>query len=1014
MKLPQIAIQNHRFTLILLLLFVISGVVSFFSMPKTEDPVVQPPGASVIVLYPGASPADVEELIVEPIEEVINELEDIEELNSEASDGLAVISVEFSAGSDSDEKYDLVVQKVNSIRNELPDNMHSLELWQWSISDVHIMQLALVSETAPYHYLRREAERLQEDLERIPDVRKIELWALPDQQVRVSVDLYKLAQLRIPLKRISGAIQDANMNIPGGHVDVGSRRLNIKTSGTFESLDELKSTVVFSDQGRNVQLQDVATVEYSTSDVNYKGRHNGKRCIFITASQKPGTNIFTIFEQMRPRIDAFKKELPATMTLETAFDQSKSVSRRIQGFFMNLLQGIVLVGIVVLAAVGARPAVIVMLAIPVSILIALGFVDLSGFGLQQMSIAGMVIALGLLVDNAIVVTENSARFIRKGYSRQEAAIAGTSQIGWAVVSATTTTVLAFIPIIMIGDMTGDFIRSMPVTVVYILTASLLVSLTMTPFFATRILRTSQFQRTSRFRRFLDHFIETRYRSSLNYALSHPAKILIAALIVFLASLSLFPFIGVSFFPKAEKPQFFVNITLPQGMNLDETDSVARDVETLLADIPQVQTYASNVGRGNPRLYYNMFARRERSHFAQIFVELKSFDRQSQEKIIRDLRQKFREYPGAKIELKELEQGPPVEAPVAIQVFGDNLTQLREISLDVEDIVKSEIGPININNPLSTTKSDIQLRINRDKAAMLGVRLSDIDFTVRMALAGVKVSEYRDDDGTSYDIVIRLPMNGEPDLKVLESIYIASMSGNMIPLKQLADIELSASPLFISHYHLERSVLITADVAHGYSVDLVTRRIIDKLENYSWPKRYRYSIVGEMESRQESFSGMTKAILAAMIAIFGVLVLQFRSYSQPLIVFSAIPLAVIGSILGLFITGYSFSFSAFIGLTSLVGIVVNNSILLVDYSNQLLRDGVKLKEAVQEAAETRFTPIILTVATTIGGLLPLTLTGGTLWAPMGWTIIGGLLISTVLTLLIVPVLYRLFTKTETQS
>ena len=282
------------------------------------------------------------------------------------------------------------------------------------------------------------------------------------------------------------------------------------------------------------------------------------------------------------------------------------------------------------------------------------------------------------------------------------------------------------------------------------------------------------------------------------------------------------------------------------------------------------------------------------------------------------------------------------------------------------------------------------------------------------MAGLAVSQYRDAQGKEYDIVVRLPFDQKPEVEQFNQIYISSMSGAQVPLKQIAELNFKASPMQIDHYNLDRDVTVTADVLSNYNVGKVTSQILEKLDNYQWPKGYRYSIGGEQESRQESFGGMLQAVLIAVIAIFAVLVLQFRSYSQPLIVFSAIPLAIVGSVITLLITGYTFSFTAFVGLTSLVGIVVNNSIILVDYTNQLRASGKDMISALKEAGETRFVPIILTTATTIGGLLPLTLGGGTLWAPMGWTIIGGLIMSTVLTLIIVPVLYKSFTKTETVS
>jgi multidrug efflux pump subunit AcrB len=319
------------------------------------------------------------------------------------------------------------------------------------------------------------------------------------------------------------------------------------------------------------------------------------------------------------------------------------------------------------------------------------------------------------------------------------------------------------------------------------------------------------------------------------------------------------------------------------------------------------------------------------------------------------------------------------------------------------------GVINIENPLRTSKTDLVVNINRAKAGMLGVPLVEIDKTVRACFAGMTVSKYTDEIGKEFDIVVRLPIEAKPLLTDFDKIYVTSIIGAQIPLKQLASIEFKASPQEISHYNLNRSVTLTADVLPGYSVDLVTKKIIKRLDDYNWQKGYRYYVGGELEKRDESFGGMFKAIIIAVIGIFGVLVLQFKSFSQPLIVFSAIPLAIIGSIWALLITGYSFSFTAFIGLTSLVGIVVNNSIILVDYTNKLRDQGQDLISALKEAGETRFRPIIFTTGTTIGGLLPLTLQGGTLWAPMGWTIIGGLLVSTFLTLIVVPVLYKVYSR-----
>lgn len=1015
MNIPKIAIRNYQFTIIIVILLVMFGIISLIRMPKSEDPAAAKPGASIFVIYPGAAPADLEQLVVEPIEDALNELDDIKKIESTCQDGLAVVTIEFLAGSDPDEKFSDVTEQVNSVREELPGEISRVELMKWSISDTKFLQVALISDDADYRELEKEAERLETIFKKINGVKRADTWAFPQQEVRVSLDLEKMAQLKIPLDRVLGAIQTANVNIPGGSIDAGIKRFSVQTSGSYESIDQIKQTVIHSEGTKVVYLKDVADVHLTYEDNNYFARCNGQRCVFVTANQKEGTNIFNIMKELEAKVGEFEKKLPGNIKLAYVYRQSDSVHHRIGVFLSNLAQGIILVGIVILIAIGIRGSIIVMMAIPISILFAIGFVYKSGYGLQQMSIAGLVITLGLLVDNAIVVVENISRFIKKGETNLEAAVKGTSQVGWAIVSATVTTLLAFLPIVMMRDVSGEFIRSMPLTVIYTLSASLFIALTFTPFLSSKILRPVEKRKQGKFMDLFERFIQNRYRRWLDFALRKPARIITLTILVFIGSLALSPLIGVSLFPKAEKNMFFINVDLPEGSSIHQTDQVVRDVEKRLKTRPELDLYAANIGRSNPRIYYNVISQRQKSNIGHLFVKLKkTVSRQQMGQMLSELRADFTFYPGAKIEIKELEQGPPVNAPIEIKVRGEKLAVLEKIAGDIEKIFRQTPGLINIDNPLGTSKTDIRVNINRDKAAMYGIPLVDIDRTVRMSIAGITVSKYRDKEGKEYNIVARSNFEKAPRLDIFDKIYLTTATGALIPLNQVAGVELKLSSSLISHFNLDRSVTLTADVLGGYSINALTQELITQLEQYQWPVGYGYYVGGEKRSREESFGGMGDAIIIAIIAIFAVLVLQFKSFKQPLIVYAALPLAVIGSVLALLITGYTFSFTAFIGLTSLVGIVVNNSIILVDYTNQLRREGKELVPAIKEAGETRFLPIILTTMTTVGGLLPLTLQGGTLWAPMGWTIIGGLLTSTVLTLIVVPVLYKLFSNSREYS
>jgi multidrug efflux pump subunit AcrB len=432
------------------------------------------------------------------------------------------------------------------------------------------------------------------------------------------------------------------------------------------------------------------------------------------------------------------------------------------------------------------------------------------------------------------------------------------------------------------------------------------------------------------------------------------------------------------------------------------------VERLLDGRDDVRRYAANVGRDNPIVYYNVVPRREKSTVGQVYVEATRADAVPQ--IVDDLQADLATVPGVTYGFERFKNGPPVEAPVAIKVIGPDLQMLDRLAAEVEALMRQTPGTENVENPLSEPKTDLYVNVDRDRAGLLGVRMADVDRTVRAAMAGVPVGSYRDAEGEDYDIVVEMQRDGAPRMADFDRIAVASMTGHRVPLRQIADVELKREPTRIDRFDTERAVTVTADVdtRGGYSAVGVTQAVVAELDRLDLPRGYRTFVGGELEAQEDSFASLLPALLGAILGILAVLVLQFGSFRQAFIILIAIPLSVIGAFPALLATGYTFSFTAFIGFTSLVGIVVNNATILVDYANQLIAEGQSVRAAVQEASETRFAPIVLTTLTTVGGLLPLTLTVTDLWTPLGLVIIGGLLGSTFLTLLVVPVLYQLFT------
>jgi multidrug efflux pump subunit AcrB len=1012
MQLPALAIRNHQFTIVLFLLLVMLGVVSFFTMPRSEDPQFDFSAVVIKVVSPGTIPMDMEKLVVDPVEAALNELEDIKNIKTDVEDGLAVIRIEFLYGTDPDEKYDEVVASVARIRSDLPSSIVALKTDKISPADVNILQLALVSEQASYAELKRHAEALEQRLERASGVKRVDVEALPELEVQIQVDQRQVNALGISLDEIFTAVQSAAQNLPGGHANGGDRRFTVRTSGDYQSLQQIEDTVIRGSQGKFIYLRDIATISQGETLPTYRAKLNGEKAVFVSVVQRRGSQIFNVMEGIQDQIDLYKPRIPSQITLLTVMDQSVSVERQISGFFNSLNQGLILVAILSIIVLGFKPSLVVVSAVPLSIFIAIGWVDLAGFGLQQMSIVGLVIALGLLVDNAIVVVENVSRHLREGDTPKEAAVKGSSQVAWAVASGTLTTVLSFLPMLFLQNGSGTFMRAMPVTVVVTLFASLLIALTLTPLLASKL--GSSAKKTTRAQKKLESIADTRYSQVLMWALDRPGKVMGLSVLILVSSLALFPYIGVSLFPKAEKPMILVNIDMPEGSTFARTQEIADEVSNRVRQHELVKDVAQNVGRGNPRIYYNIMPTRQTVNFAQLFVTLHDFQLSRVEPLVDTIRREMGDIAGAKITVKEFNQGPGVEAPISIRVVGEELVDIQRVALDVEKLVANTEGTVGIDNPIGNFKIDLKVEVNRDKAAMLGVPLQQIDSTVRTALVGTNMGSFRDNQGEIFPLVLRLSQYENPQIETFEDIEVRSNTGQLIPLLQIAELNMETSIARFQHYDLERMARITADVLPGFTAEKVTNNIIAQLENYDFPEGVHYSIGGEQENRKEAFGGMAKTVLLAVFGIFAVLVLQFRSFVQPLIVFAAIPFALVGAFIALFISGYTFSFTAFIGLTSLVGIVVNNSIILVDYANQMRLDGLEKIEAIMAAAKTRFVPIILTTLTTVGGLLPLTLSGSSMWSPMGWAIIGGLLVSTLLTLIVVPVLYKLLGKMPEDS
>ena len=963
MGLLEFPIRRYQFTLVAFLCLVALGWYAFVSVPREEDPYFKIPGFTVAAIYPGADPKDLERLVAKPLEDRFAALDDVLKMETSVRDGVSFTAIEFQAFTDADKKYDEITRELNALRPEFPEGTQVI-VRRFSPGLVNTVQVALLSEDAPYRELEDHARELKDRLKTVDGVRTSESWAFPERELRVALDLGRMAELNLSPNQVVAAIQSENANIPAGFVDLGARSFSLKTSGGYETLDQVRDTVIASSDGRIVRIRDVAEVSWSTGTYSYTGRYNGKRAVFVTANQKDGYNILEVRERVMAVIDSFAEELPKRIKLEVGFDQSKNVSSRLNRLYID-------------------------------------------FGIAITLVLLTLLPLGLLVDDSIVVVENIARHMRMGHSRVQAALAGTKQIFVAILGCTATLIFAFLPLMALPGTAGKFIRVLPMAVVTTIIGSLLLALFIIPFMASRVLNEKSQSHENQFLKRVMGVIHNYYRPALHWCLARPKFTVIAALGgSLLLSAGLMAVIGSSLFPKADTPQFLVQVQAPNGTSLTETDRALRVVEAELGKMPEVKSWFANLGHGNPQIYYNHIQANDASNYAEVFVQLHEYDTDETPQKLQSLRERLERYPGAHIYVKEFQNGPPISAPISVRVIGQDLDVIERLSHQVEDLVKGTPGTRDVKNPLNVSRTNLKLRIDSRKAQQLGVQTADLDRAVRLAVAGVAVGTFKDDTGEQYPIVVRTPITQQAEFGALEQVRVPALTGGTLPLSQLASLEFEKAPTLIQRFNRERAMTIDADAQPGFNVKELTQLITAQLDRMDWPRGYHYSLGGESEASAQAFGGIGIAIIVAIFGIFAILVLEFGNFKSTLIVLTVVPLGVFGGLIMLLLSGNDLSFVASIGFVALVGIEIKNSILLVDFTNQLREQGVPLDDAIEQAGEIRFLPILLTSATAIGGLLPLALQNIGLYSPMAWVIIGGLISSTLLARLVTPVMYKL--------
>ncbi|MFO7811707.1 MAG: efflux RND transporter permease subunit [Pelovirga sp.] len=1010
---------NRRSTIFsLMLIIIVAGVYSYLALPRESTPDVTVPNVLVVTPYEGVAPVDVESLITHPIERKLKGLKDVDNIRSVSAEGSSMIIIEFMPDVDIDLALQWVRDKVDQAKGDLPKNLENDPVVQEiNLSEFPILMVS-VAGIADETVLKKVGEDLQDWIQTIPGVLDVVLSGGREREIRVEFDPDRMFAYEISLAEVIRAVGRENVNIPGGSIDIGEAKYLLRIPGEFTDPNEIDNLVLTKRDGNIIYFKDVADVVDAFEDRSSYSRLNGDQSVTLAIKKRTGANIIDVADRVFVLLAEAESMLPPGVELAVTFNQSEDIRNMVRDLENNIITGLILVVSVLFLFLGFRNSFFVGLAIPFTMLIAFAVLYLLDITLNMVVLFSLILALGMLVDNAIVIVENIYRHMQSGTSGEQASKIAVSEVGWPVISSTVTTLCAFFPLMFWPGIMGEFMAFLPKTLIITLLASLFVALVINPTICAHIMTVPTDRRLEDKKLPL---ILKAYAWSLEFALRHRMLVVLSSLLMLVGITTLYIMFdhGVELFPDTEPNRAFVEIEAPVGTNLDTSDLLARTVEAIaLAEpdinfvITDVGTTSSDVGGGGSVL----------SNLSKVSLEF--VDRHDRKDLATDVLDRIRQavapIPGAHFIVDQQEQGPPTGPPVNIEVSGEDIDVIEGLVKEIYQRIESVPGLVDLQDDLTRAQPEIRIMVDREKASLLQLSTSEISEMAKAAISGTKLGVFREGED-EYDIVARFPPARRQHLADIENLLIPAETGVPIPLSTVAHVETGVGYGSIRHLDLNRVATLSAET-YGRNSNEVLMEIQERLADLRLPNGYLITYSGEQEEQDKATSFLSKAFIGAVLLIMLVLVTQFNSLLQALIVMSTVILSLTGVFLGLLITAKPFGIiMTGIGAISLAGVVVNNAIVLIDYTNQLMRSGMDSFAAIMRAGMVRFRPVLLTAATTILGLLPMALgvsfdfhsfaweIGGESsewWGPMAVTVIFGLAFATVLTLIVVPVLYSL--------
>ncbi|SHH09251.1 hydrophobic/amphiphilic exporter-1, HAE1 family [Thermosyntropha lipolytica DSM 11003] len=1019
MKLVEFAVKRPVTMTILVAVILILGFFTYAKLPVDLYPDMQIPVAMISTSYPGAGPEEVEERVSKPIEGTVATLSNVKKVQSTSSAGNSTVVVFFEWGTNMDSAMQDIRERLGLVETWLPKEAEKPFVLKIDPSLMPIIQLAVSAEENPERLRDIAEDIIIPRLERISQVAAVYSTGGKAREIKVEVDPVKLESYGLSMAQVAQVLQMENFNMSSGKADSGERQYFVRTLQEFVQVSDIGETAIITPQGNTVYLKDIARISEGYKEQDQLTRVNGNSALGIHVMKQTGANTVAASQAVHREIEKLSGELGKDIKIDFIFDQADFIKSSISNTVNMILKGALLAMLVLFLFLhNMRSTLIIFAAIPLSIIATFIIMYFSGYSVNLLTMGGLALGVGRIVDDSIVVFENIYRHRSLGLLPREAAVKGATEVGGAVIATTTTLLAVFLPIVFVEGLASLLFKPLALTISFAMICSLLVALTVIPLLSSRVLTDASMQRAAepkgrigrvvkKFADFMDNLGE-KYRIFLARALKRRKLVALVVTVLMIGALAAVPLVGAEFMPAMDSGEISVRIKTDKGSSLAATDEITNAVEEKIREVPEVEVIFTSVGQSS-------FMMSGGGHTDSSLLYVKLTDRKNRERgvdlVAEEIRRELSLIPGAKIEVSVMDQssnmGSGSGGPINIQVRGDDLNTLREISSEVVEIVKKVPGTREVTCSLTDGSPEIRIRVDRKRAAAFNLTPMQIAGEIKNAMEGTVVTRYKA-EGQEVDVRIKYLAAGEKDIEYLKNITIMSPVGG-VKLSSLAVFEMGQGPVSITRVDQVRQ----ADI-NGYLLNRDLKSVIDDIkketDKLTLPAGYSIEFGGQAEDMMESFSSLAVALLLAIILVYAVMAVQYESFFDPFVIMFSVPTAFIGVVLGLLLTGRSFSVPAFIGAIMMVGIVVSNAIVFVDYLKKLRERGMEREEAILEAGRVRLRPILMTAFSTILAMIPLALglgEGGEAQAPLATVIISGLLVSTLITLVLVPVVYSVF-------